>query len=118
MRDLPFLEQLWNDTVHFTASCEHRIGEGSHCALMSAAVDEFLYYVAGNFTSRKGVGPGSISHHPAGIPHGPHPGAYEASIGHPRTNELAVMLDVFEPLEPTAAALAVEDAAYHASFIA
>ena len=83
----------------------------------SVDVDEFLYYVEGNFTSRKGVGPGSISHHPAGIPHGPHPGAYEASIGHPRTNELAVMLDVFQPLEPTAAALAVEDADYHASFI-
>ncbi|MCO4772224.1 MAG: homogentisate 1,2-dioxygenase [Deltaproteobacteria bacterium] len=83
----------------------------------SVDVDEFLYYVEGNFTSRRGVGPGSISHHPAGIPHGPHPGAYEASIGHPRTDELAVMLDVFEPLVPTPAALAIEDAAYHDSFI-
>jgi homogentisate 1,2-dioxygenase len=82
----------------------------------SPSCDEFLFYAAGNFTSRKGVGPGSISHHPTGIPHGPHPGAYEASIGHKTTNELAVMLDTFRPLVPTAAALGVEDAAYHDSF--
>ena len=62
------------------------------------------------------MGPGSISHHPAGIPHGPHPGAYEASIGATRTDELAVMLDTYLPLSPTAAALGVEDPAYHASF--
>ena len=83
----------------------------------SVDVDEFLYYVEGNFTSRRGVGPGSISFHPAGIPHGPHPGAYEASIGHARTDELAVMVDTFDLLVPTAAALGVEDAAYHDSFI-
>lgn len=82
----------------------------------SVDVDEFLFYAAGNFTSRKGVGPGSVSLHPAGIPHGPHPGAYEASIGHRETNELAVMLDCFEPLVPTDIALGVEDAAYHTSF--
>ena len=82
----------------------------------SVDVDEFIFYCDGNFTSRKGVGPGSISYHPTGIPHGPHPGAYERSIGTKDTNELAVMLDVFEPLVPTAQAVAVEDAAYHESF--
>ena len=82
----------------------------------SVDVDEFIFYCDGNFTSRKGVGPGSMSYHPTGIPHGPHPGAYERSIGTKDTNELAVMLDVFEPLVPTAQAVAVEDAAYHESF--
>ena len=83
----------------------------------SVDVDEFLFYVEGNFTSRKGVGPGSISHHPKGIPHGPHPGAYEASIGTVRTDEMAVMVDTYEALQPTAAALGVEDAGYHDTFI-
>jgi homogentisate 1,2-dioxygenase len=83
----------------------------------SVDVDEFLFYAEGNFTSRKGVEPGSISHHPAGLPHGPHPGAYENSIGHRETNELAVMLDCFEPLVPTPQALGIEDPAYHDSFI-
>ncbi len=75
----------------------------------SVDCDEFLFYSAGNFSSRRGVGPGSVSHHPAGIPHGPHPGAYEGSIGHKTTDELAVMLDTFRPLHPTAAACRVED---------
>ena len=83
----------------------------------SVDMDEFLFYAAGNFTSRKGVGPGSVSYHPAGIPHGPHPGAYEASIGHRETNELAVMLDTYRPLIPTTVAVGVEDVAYHESFI-
>jgi homogentisate 1,2-dioxygenase len=83
----------------------------------SPSCDELLYYVRGNFTSRKGVGPGSISLHPAGIPHGPHPGSYEASIGTRETSELAVMLDTFQPLALTEAALAVEDAGYQESFI-
>ena len=48
----------------------------------SVDCDEFLFYCGGNFTSRKGVGPGSISHHPAGVPHGPHPGAYERAHRH------------------------------------
>jgi homogentisate 1,2-dioxygenase len=82
----------------------------------SPSCDEILFYCAGNFTSRKGVGPGSISHHPTGIPHGPHPGSYEASIGAKTTNELAVMLDTYKPLVPTDAALGVEDPAYHDSF--
>jgi len=83
----------------------------------SPSCDEIIFYCDGNFTSRKGVGPGSISHHPAGIPHGPHPGAYEKSIGATRTDELAVMVDTFLPLEPTAAAVAVEDAGYMTSFL-
>ena len=82
----------------------------------STHCDEIIFYCDGNFTSRRGVGPGSLSHHPMGIPHGPHPGAYEASIGATRTDELAVMLDCFQALRPTTAAVAVEDAGYHASF--
>ncbi len=78
--------------------------------------DEILYYVRGNFTSRRGVGAASISHHPAGILHGPHPGAYEASIGTTRTDELAVMLDTTLPLSTTAAATDLEDPGYHESF--
>ncbi|RMG14906.1 MAG: homogentisate 1,2-dioxygenase [Deltaproteobacteria bacterium] len=84
----------------------------------SVDVDEFIFYVRGNFSSRRGVGPGSISHHPPGIPHGPHPGAYEESIGTTRTDELAVMIDCLRPLKPTAAALEIEDPHYHESFIA
>ena len=58
-----------------------------------------------------------MSFHPAGIPHGPHPGSYEASIGSKETNELAVMLDCFLPLTPTVHALALEDPSYQDSFI-
>jgi len=79
--------------------------------------DEFLFYCRGNFTSRRGVGPGSISHHPAGVAHGPHPGAYEKSLGAKTTDELAVMLDTTLPLQATAAALGVEDPNYQDSFI-
>jgi homogentisate 1,2-dioxygenase len=82
----------------------------------SPSCDEILFYCDGNFTSRRGVGPGSISHHPAGIPHGPHPGSYERSIGATRTDELAVMVDAFKPLAATAAARGVEDAGYMKSF--
>jgi homogentisate 1,2-dioxygenase len=82
----------------------------------SVDCDEILFYVRGNFTSRKGVGPGCISLHPAGIPHGPHPGAYEKSIGSTRTDELAVMIDTFAPLAPADGAKAIEDAAYHESW--
>jgi homogentisate 1,2-dioxygenase len=82
----------------------------------SVDCDEFIFYVSGDFTSRRGVGPGSISHHPAGIIHGPHPGAYEGSIGARATNEVAVMLDTTRPLSSTAACRAIEDAEYHASF--
>lgn len=82
----------------------------------SVDCDEFLYYCDGHFTSRKGVGPGSVSFHPRGIPHGPHPGAYEASIGSQRTDETALMIDTFRPLRLTAAALGVEEPGYHDSF--
>jgi homogentisate 1,2-dioxygenase len=84
----------------------------------SVDVDEVLFYSRGNFTSRRGVGPGSISHHPRGIPHGPHPGAYEASVGAKQTDELAVMLDCTLPLTRSALAESLEDAAYHGSFVA
>ncbi len=83
----------------------------------SVHCDEVIFYVRGNFTSRKGVGPGSVSWHPMGTSHGPHPGAYEASLGATRTDELAVMLDVLKPLVATPYALAIEDVAYHASFV-
>jgi len=83
----------------------------------SVDVDELLFYVRGEFTSRRGVGPGSISHHPAGVMHGPHPGAYESSIGARTTSELAVMLDCYQPLQATAAALGAEDPAYDESFV-
>jgi homogentisate 1,2-dioxygenase len=83
----------------------------------SVDVDEILFYVRGEFTSRRGVGPGSISHHPAGVMHGPHPGAYEGSIGVRSTSELAVMLDCYLPLAATPAALGVEDPGYQESFV-
>jgi homogentisate 1,2-dioxygenase len=83
----------------------------------SVDVDEVIFYVRGEFTSRRGVGPGSLSHHPAGVMHGPHPGAYEGSIGAKQTSELAVMLDCTRPLEATHDALAVEDPGYEASFV-
>jgi homogentisate 1,2-dioxygenase len=60
--------------------------------------DEVLYYVEGNFMSRRGINAGSFTHHPAGLPHGPHPGTVEASLGKTSTEELAVMLDTFMPL--------------------
>ncbi|HEY8078182.1 MAG TPA: homogentisate 1,2-dioxygenase [Labilithrix sp.] len=82
----------------------------------SVDCDEVILYLRGNFTSRRGVGPGAISLHPAGVAHGPHPGAYEASIGSKRTDELAVMVDTYAPLAPTAQAVNVEDASYHDSW--
>lgn len=82
----------------------------------SAEVDEVLFYVEGEFSSRLGVGRGSLTLHPAGMPHGPHPGRYEASPGARRTDEVAVMLDVSSPLTPTAQAEAIEDDSYEASF--
>jgi homogentisate 1,2-dioxygenase len=79
--------------------------------------DEILFYVEGNFTSRKGVGPGSISFHPRGLPHGPHPGTYEASIGTETTDELAVMVDTFKPLVPTEHAAAIEERDYNLGWV-
>ncbi|MDD5369827.1 MAG: homogentisate 1,2-dioxygenase [Anaerolineaceae bacterium] len=63
--------------------------------------DEVIYYAEGNFTSRKGINKYDISLHPSGLPHGPQPGATEASIGKERTDELAVMVDTFNPLQIT-----------------
>jgi len=74
--------------------------------------DEMLYYVNDKFGSRKGIEKGSVTLHPSGIPHGPQPGAVEASLGAKRTEELAVMVDTFRPLRFTRAALNYEDANY------
>ncbi|MFL8935451.1 homogentisate 1,2-dioxygenase [Rossellomorea oryzaecorticis] len=74
--------------------------------------DELLYYVEGNFMSRKGIKKGSITLHPSGIPHGPHPGTTEASIGKKETLELAVMIDTFKPLKIVKQAKNVEDEKY------
>ena len=79
--------------------------------------DEVLYYVDGDFMSRTGVGPGQITLHPAGIPHGPHPGTYEGSIGKEKTEELAVMVDTFRPLKVTQQALDLELEGYHQSWL-
>jgi homogentisate 1,2-dioxygenase len=81
-------------------------------------IDEVLFYVSGSFESRKGVTAGSLSHHPAGIPHGPHPGAYESSMGKRATDELAVMLDCSSALKATQFAAVLDDPAYHESFLA
>ena len=83
----------------------------------SVDCDEVIFYVDGNFTSRNGVSPGSITLHPIGVPHGPHPGRYEASIGSSRTDELAVMVDTFSALLPTDHARAVEDPGYNQSWV-
>lgn len=80
--------------------------------------DEVLYYVDGDFMSRNHVDKGFISLHPAGIPHGPHPGAMERSIGKKDTSELAVMVDTFKPLQITKAALELNDDDYWKSWIA
>lgn len=79
--------------------------------------DEVLYYVEGEFMSRKGVEYASITHHPGGIPHGPHPGSVEKSIGKEGTNEYAVMIDTFRPLHLTQAAKEMDDGIYHYSWI-
>ena len=76
-------------------------------------MDEILYYVAGNFTSRRGIDSESISLHPAGVTHGPHPGTYEKSIGVKRTDELAVMADCYSALRLTVEACRLEDRDYH-----
>lgn len=79
--------------------------------------DEVLYYVEGEFMSRKGIEQASFTVHPNGIPHGPHPGTYEGSIGKERTEELAVMVDTFRPLRLTERALTYEDEAYAYSWL-
>jgi homogentisate 1,2-dioxygenase len=79
--------------------------------------DEVIYYVEGNFMSRRGVEIGSLTLHPSGIPHGPHPGAVEGSLGKDRTEELAVMLDTFRPFRVTKRAAELEDPAYMYSWV-
>ncbi len=79
--------------------------------------DEVLYYVDGDFMSRKHVERGMISLHPKGIPHGPHPGMAEKSIGKTETKELAVMIDPFHPLQITQAAMDMEDPGYYKSWV-
>ncbi|MFA6260630.1 MAG: homogentisate 1,2-dioxygenase [Bacteroidia bacterium] len=79
--------------------------------------DEVLYYVDGDFMSRKHVERGMITLHPKGIPHGPHPGTVEKSIGKTETRELAVMIDPFYPLQITAEAMKLEDPEYYKSWV-
>ncbi len=79
--------------------------------------DEVLYYVEGDFMSRKGIERASFTVHPNGIPHGPHPGTYEGSIGKERTDELAVMIDTFRPLRLTRQARELEDERYVYSWL-
>lgn len=79
--------------------------------------DEVLYYVDGDFMSRNDISKGQITLHPSGIPHGPHPGAYERSIGKTKTEELAVMVDTFKPLKLTKQAVEIEVKDYYKSWI-
>jgi len=79
--------------------------------------DELLYYVDGDFMSRKSVSKGQITLHPGGIPHGPHPGTIEKSIGKERTEELAVMIDPFRPMMITEEAMGIEVPDYYKSWL-
>ena len=74
--------------------------------------DEILYYVKGNFMSRNSVEEGSITFHPSGLPHGPHPGKIEESLGKKETNELAIMVDTFKPLNLTTLSKTIDDKKY------
>jgi homogentisate 1,2-dioxygenase len=76
-----------------------------------------LYYASAEFMSRKCIEYGSMTLHPDGVPHGPHPGLAEASLGAKQTSELAVMLDTFRPLRVAREAVEVEDRDYHRSWI-
>ena len=91
---------------------------GARVTVMNVDSDEVLYYVEGNFMSRRGIEEGSISLHPSGLPHGPHPGAAEGSIGKEGTEELAVMMDTFHPLRVARAASTIEDEKYAYSWVA
>jgi homogentisate 1,2-dioxygenase len=87
----------------------------NHANVMS---DEVIFYASDEFMSRKGIEFGSLTWHPDGLPHGPHPGTVEAAIGKKATAELAVMVDTFRPLHVAAAAVAVEDPDYWRSWSA
>ena len=78
--------------------------------------DEVIFYSEGDFMSRKGISKESITYHPMGLPHGPQPGKYEESIGKKKTEELAVMVDTFKPLNLTAEALSLTDKDYSLSW--
>ncbi len=86
----------------------------NHSNVMS---DEVIYYASSEFMSRKGIEYGSITLHPDGIPHGPHPGRAEASIGAKQTDELAVMFDTFRPLQVARQATPIEDPEYFRSWL-
>ncbi|MPY87987.1 MAG: homogentisate 1,2-dioxygenase [Luteitalea sp.] len=86
----------------------------NHSNVMS---DEVLYYASAEFMSRKGIEYGSVTLHPDGVPHGPHPGRVEQSLGQSRTDELAVMLDTFHPLRVSRQALGIEDKSYYRSWV-
>ena len=79
--------------------------------------DEVIYYVDGDFMSRNDVSQGHLTLHPGGIPHGPHPGAMERSIGKTETKELAVMVDTFHPLMVTEAGMKIDDGKYFKSWL-
>lgn len=79
--------------------------------------EEVLYYVDGDFMSRNHIEKGYFTLHPGGIPHGPHPGAMERSIGQKETGELALMVDPFYPLKMTQAAVDLEDDSYKTSWL-
>jgi homogentisate 1,2-dioxygenase len=79
--------------------------------------DEVLYYVDGDFMSRNDINQGSVTLHPAGIPHGPHPGTMEKSIGKKETFELAVMVDTFSPLMVTEGAIKLQNEDYYKSWV-
>ncbi|HTU71419.1 MAG TPA: homogentisate 1,2-dioxygenase [Candidatus Baltobacteraceae bacterium] len=83
----------------------------------SVDCDEVIFYVSGNFMSRRGVEAGSVTLHAAGAPHGPQPGAVEASLGAKSTDEIAVMVDTFKPLHLAPSALEVEDEQYYRSWV-
>jgi len=79
--------------------------------------EELLYYVDGDFMSRNDIEKGQITLHPGGVPHGPHPGAIERSVGKKETGELAVMIDPFKPMSITEEALKLQVSDYHKSWI-
>ena len=75
-----------------------------------------MFYADGHYTARRGVEEGSMTLHPLGIAHGPHPGTVEATMDQHSTNELAVMCDTFRPLAPTQEAISIEDPKYVSSW--
>lgn len=86
----------------------------NHSNVMS---DEVIFYASSEFMSRKGIEYGSVTLHPDGLPHGPHPGRAEESMSQTRTDELAVMVDTFHPLQASTRALAIEDPDYQRSWV-